>query len=244
MRTVSLCERTPKEHAIAAQREEQRRWGMIRQPQRLPPPPGWITVKFYSHLYKIRHQSAPDMEGHVMLTRCGGLDVRQVMELWGLEDCVVIDPIRWIPIQRTDTNILSPLAVRVLTENTGYIMVIEPTVSKSTAQKRAFRESIRLMSESVTTIADMSSTYTIDLLADHTPLVQWRRSTNRVWHQTKLAKQRFCKRYEAEVLLAQMFASMLIMIFILVILGRGVGKVRFEPRQRAWNWARTGSFVL
>jgi hypothetical protein len=31
---------------------------------------------------------------------------------------------RWIPIPRTDTDILSPLAVRVLTENTGYIMVI------------------------------------------------------------------------------------------------------------------------
>ncbi|ESK88646.1 hypothetical protein Moror_3049 [Moniliophthora roreri MCA 2997] len=204
----------------------------------------WIIVKFYSHLYKIRQQLAPDMEAHVMLTRCGGLDVRQVMNLWGLEDCVPIDPMRWTPAPRTDVNMLSPLAVRVLTENSGCIMFVEPTISKSTAQKRAFREAIRLTLESVTTMADTTSASVSDLLKEYTPMHRLTKSARKAWSKSKLSRQRFLKRYEAEMLMTQMFACMFLMIFIIYMIHTTLGRVRFEPRQRAWNWARTGSFVL
>ncbi|EEB95285.1 hypothetical protein MPER_05766 [Moniliophthora perniciosa FA553] len=174
-----------------------------------------------------------------------------------------IDPMRWTPAPRTDANMLSPLAVRVLTENSGCIMFVgvltinlhfialklnndspEPTVSKSTAQKRAFREAVRLVLESVTKMADTTSATVSDLMKEYTPMNRLTRSANKAWSKSKLSRQRFLKRYEAEVLMAQMFACMFLMIFIIYMIHTTLGRMRFEPRQRAWNWARTGSFML
>ncbi|KAF9075469.1 hypothetical protein BDP27DRAFT_1035093 [Rhodocollybia butyracea] len=113
---VSVNLPTPKELAVAAQTARESTWGMRYPPQRLPPLPGWIRVKFYSHIYKIRYEMLPDMEGEVMLDSSGGLDTRRVCKMWNLEACAPIDPMRWVQFERPDPNWLSPLAVHVLSE--------------------------------------------------------------------------------------------------------------------------------
>ncbi|KIK60909.1 hypothetical protein GYMLUDRAFT_244062 [Collybiopsis luxurians FD-317 M1] len=138
---VALGLPTPKELAVATQAARESTWGMKYPPKRLAPLPGWIRVKFYSHIYKIRHEMLPDMEGEVMLHPNGGLDTRRVCRLWNLEQCAPVDPERWIPVERADPNWLSPLAIRVLSERNNCLLFIEPTpLSPSTAHKRAFRE--------------------------------------------------------------------------------------------------------
>ncbi|KAJ3748385.1 hypothetical protein DFH05DRAFT_1456434 [Lentinula detonsa] len=138
---ISINRPTPEERSVITQAARESTWGM-RHPPKLPPPlPGWIRVKFYSHIYKIRHEMLPDMEGDVQLSRSGWLDLRVVCRIWNLEACTPIDPMRWVPVKPTRLFWLSPIAVRVLSEQNQCIMMIEPTpLSPSTVHKRELRD--------------------------------------------------------------------------------------------------------
>ncbi|KAF5364505.1 hypothetical protein D9757_011971 [Collybiopsis confluens] len=141
---------TPKELAVATQAARESTWGMRYPPKRLAPLPGWIRVKFYSHLYKIRHEMLPDMEGEVQLHPNGSLDTRKDLPQ-------PIDPERWIPVEPANRYWLSPLAIRVLSERNNCLLFIEPTpVSPSTAQKRAFREAALHLQTSLSLLSFVS----------------------------------------------------------------------------------------
>ncbi|KAJ3722173.1 hypothetical protein DFJ43DRAFT_1158444 [Lentinula guzmanii] len=138
---ISINRPTPEERSISTQAARESTWGM-KHPPKLPPPlPGWIRVKFYSHIYKIRHEMLPDMEGDVQLSRSGWLDLRVVCRIWNLEACTPIDPMRWVPVEPTRSFWLSPIAVHVLSAQNQCIMIIEPTpLSPTTAHKRELRD--------------------------------------------------------------------------------------------------------
>ncbi|KAJ3995661.1 hypothetical protein F5050DRAFT_1808463 [Lentinula boryana] len=138
---VSINRPTPAELSVSTQASRESTWGMKYPPRRPPPLPGWIRVSFYSHIYKIRHEMLPDMEGEVKLDRSGWLDVRSVCKLWNLEECKPVDPMRWVPVEPLNSIWLSRLAIRVLSEPNGCMMFIEPTpLSPSTVHKRELRD--------------------------------------------------------------------------------------------------------
>ncbi|KAG7095668.1 hypothetical protein E1B28_006385 [Marasmius oreades] len=244
MRNVSICERTPREHAIYEQIARESHLG-FRQPPRLPPPPQWVTVKFYSHIYKIRQGSAPDMEGDVMLTKSGALDVRQVLNKWGLEECVAIDPMRWTPVYRTRENHLSPLAVQILSEISGCIMFVEPTASKSTTRKRALREATEMVAHSITaffTLILMTILHlVVSFLARYTPFVHWSSEVKRAWRLEAASRAYFMNLYGRTMNITWgivLFATATFWLYMTM------EHIQLAPKQRAWNWARTGSFTL
>ncbi|KAE9402824.1 hypothetical protein BT96DRAFT_936889 [Gymnopus androsaceus JB14] len=159
--SVSLTLPTPKELAEATQAARESTWGMRYPPRRPAPLPGWIRVQFYSHLYRIRHEMLPDMEGEVMLHPSGGLDTRRVCKLWNLEECTPIDPMRWIPFERSEPNWLSPLAVSVLSEQNKCIKFIEPAPpSPTTFHKRTFRQATVHLYTSVCLFSQLSYSLT------------------------------------------------------------------------------------
>ncbi|KAJ4473908.1 hypothetical protein C8R41DRAFT_923999 [Lentinula lateritia] len=162
---ISITLPTPKELAMNTQAARESTWGM-KYPPKLPAPlPGWIRVKFYSHLYKIRHEMLPDMEGDVKLNPSGVLDMRRVCHMWNLERCAPIDPMRWIPVETSHSRWLSPLAVRVLSERNNCLMFIEPTpLSPSTAHKRELREASIYLQTSLSIFSRLSFSVTTECL--------------------------------------------------------------------------------
>ncbi|KAJ3833263.1 hypothetical protein EV361DRAFT_947998 [Lentinula raphanica] len=148
--SVDINRPTPKELSVITQTARENTWGIRYPPKRPPPPPGYIRVRFYSHIYKIRHEMLPDMEDDVQLTG-GYLDLRNVSRLWNLEHCVPIDPERWIPVYPANEVWLSPLAMNVLSSgHTKPIMFIEPgPLSPETIQKRELRDAAFQLSTSL-----------------------------------------------------------------------------------------------
>ncbi|KAL0579913.1 hypothetical protein V5O48_002084 [Marasmius crinis-equi] len=213
-------------------------------------PSRWIRVHFYTHINKVRLGCTPDLIGEAMLSQNGGLDVRQVMDKWGLEDCCAIDPTRWEPFNRTRENHLSALAVRLLSERSGCLIFTEPEVSKSTARKRAFREGAVSLFESITTLLTLIAMTILNIIftpfRNYTPIVEWSQEVRRAWHLEEPTRARLMKEYGKTLKCAGCAIMAILLLASLLLTYSMMGLVEFEaaPRQRAYNWARSGSFVL
>ncbi|KAJ4471479.1 hypothetical protein J3R30DRAFT_1083925 [Lentinula aciculospora] len=181
--TISLNRPSPKELAVSSQTARESTWGMKHPPKRPAPLPGWIRVKFYSHIYKIRYEMLPDMEGDVKLNLSGELDMKKVCQLWNLEACVAIDPMRWIPVESYRPRWLSALAVRVLSERNKCIMFIEPKpLSPSTAHKRKLREASIHLQTSISMLSHLSFSVTSSVVNTSVDFVgRGTAKVNRVW---------------------------------------------------------------
>ncbi|KAF9261752.1 hypothetical protein L218DRAFT_1001534 [Marasmius fiardii PR-910] len=186
------------------------------------------------------------MEGDVMLTKNGALDVRQVMNKWGLEECVAIDPMRWTPVYRTQENHLSPLAVRVLSEISGCIMFVEPTPSKSTTRKRNIREATWMLAHTIRAFFALITmtllSLVISFLARCTPFVQWGLEVKRAWRLEAASRAHLVNKHGRTMRIASW--TVLFATFVFWFYTTMEHTVQFAPKQRAWNWARTGSFTL
>ncbi|KAF5354358.1 hypothetical protein D9758_010756 [Tetrapyrgos nigripes] len=179
MPTPCVTSPTPKELAAATQQAREASFGMRFPPNPPPPPPGAVRVMFYSHMYKVMRGSEEDMNADVMLEADGGLDINKLCKMWGLENCLAIDPQRWTVERRPDESKLSGVAVHVLTEGLKRpLMFTEIPVSKHTERIRAIRE----IALNIGNVCSLSAALFFGLLWDLfntcTPIPYWYRKTH------------------------------------------------------------------
>ncbi|KAF9222429.1 hypothetical protein BS17DRAFT_783699 [Gyrodon lividus] len=134
--TPSIFFRTPQEHLNNA-------W---KKGKGLPesPPPGHVRV----HLYVGWSEGCDETEflmshtalkGDFPVEPSGYLSLARVKSKWGLENCAAIDPARRMMFDSSNPNYLSPLAIRVLTDNSGVLKLFEPKPSDDTIAMREVR---------------------------------------------------------------------------------------------------------
>ncbi|KAJ7288801.1 hypothetical protein C8J57DRAFT_1281245 [Mycena rebaudengoi] len=135
----SVFERTPEEHACATTRHLEKQRATVVWPPETSVPPRCVRVHFYAHRFKVRDGLRPDMEGVLPLTKTGELSLFSVRRLWGLETCLIIDPLELKLGFPSDPNWLPAGAVEELVKKHGCIKIIEPYVSYETLVKRNIR---------------------------------------------------------------------------------------------------------
>ncbi|KAJ7274071.1 hypothetical protein C8J57DRAFT_1314510 [Mycena rebaudengoi] len=228
--------KSPQELALATIRVTEKQRQLILEPTVPPPPPGYVRVQFYTHLFKIYDRSPPDIVSDIPLNRSGGLDLISVKRLWGLETCLPVDPLRWKPFQPTHTNYLSAVAIRVLSEGEGCINFIEPTVSHQTLIQRQ----TRCVVSGLTTVLSLTCLRGVEMVVEcleaDTPLpALYRRLRRSVKRRTS----------RIQMLEWQEILNILILFaWIFLVFGSLTGYVQFAPRERGRKWVRTGSFSL
>ncbi|KAJ7147077.1 hypothetical protein C8R43DRAFT_1011754 [Mycena crocata] len=225
--------KSPQELSAATIRSTEKQRQLILEPASPPPPPGYVRVQFYSHLYRIYDMSPPDLIADIPLCRSGGLNLDAVKRKWGLETCLPVDPLRWKPFQPTHSNYLSAVAIQLLSHGQGCIKFIEPSVSCQTLIQRQTREVVLGVASLAHLIFLRAFEMVSECLEADTPVPALYR--------------RVCRR--ARILASQLeweeVGNLLILclwFFVVVALSRGY--VEIAPRERARNWVRTGSFSL
>ncbi|CAK5270335.1 unnamed protein product [Mycena citricolor] len=222
--------KSPQEHASETARYAEREFQLVIQRVPRKPAPGHIRVHFYSHLYQVYDGAPPDMTADFPLCPRGGLDVNLVKGAWGLETCTPVDPLRWKPVEPTHVNYLSPVALRVLSEEQdGCIKVIEPFVSQTTLIQRQTRHAIL----ATVTVLYVICARWLDLVyqcleTDTTLIAHLRRSKRRLAAVTI--------DWEAVV------TNILLAAWGLLVYAYFNGNI--AANQRLHNWARTGSLSL
>ncbi|KAG6829835.1 hypothetical protein H0H87_009992 [Tephrocybe sp. NHM501043] len=86
--------------------------------------------------YVYRRFWRASLEAILPLTPDGGLDLKLVKDLWGLETCIPVSPIRWKAVEPTTSDSLSPFAVVELRELYDCISFIEPPNTEAYRKKR------------------------------------------------------------------------------------------------------------
>ncbi|KAK1215988.1 hypothetical protein PQX77_021389 [Marasmius sp. AFHP31] len=140
--------------------------------------------------------------------------------------------------------------MRVLTEGTGAVTFIEPTVTKSTTRKRAFREGLVTLSESVTAFFTLVVMTILDVIVSffrrHTPFIDWALKVRCAWRLEAQSREFFKKEIRRTMKDAGWVAIIVLLAISLLLAYTTMGPIDFEfaPRERAWNWARTGVFDI
>ncbi|KAF9235261.1 hypothetical protein BU15DRAFT_51560 [Melanogaster broomeanus] len=132
----SIFFRTPQEHLN----------NMWKNGERLPqsPPPRHVRVHLYvgwregcdETEYFMSHAA---LKGDFPLEPSGYLSLARVKSKWGLENCAAIDPTRRMKFDSSKPDYLSPLAIKVLTDNSGVLKLFEPKPSNDTIAMREMR---------------------------------------------------------------------------------------------------------
>ncbi|KAJ6588726.1 hypothetical protein B0H19DRAFT_1100866 [Mycena capillaripes] len=225
--------KSPQELAVVTARSMEKQRQLILEPASPPPPPGYVRVHFYSHLYRIFDRAPPDMAADVPLCRSGGLDLEVVKRRWGLETCQPIDPLRWKPFEPTHPNYLSAVAIELLSYGEGCIKVIEPTVSHQTLIQRQTREVILGVVCLVQLVCRRSAEMVYECLEADTPLPALYRRMRRRAPQISMA-------WKWE----EIFSFLVLCLWIGLAVATFGGYVELAPRERARKWVHTGSFSL
>ncbi|ESK91458.1 hypothetical protein Moror_2682 [Moniliophthora roreri MCA 2997] len=162
-----------------------------------------IRVQFYSHISKIHRKCLPDMEASIDLDEEKRLHISHVSALWGLDSCVPVDretgrPLYQLVGRGTNGIIEFPWVLKLQHEklneeeiffdnrdvmhkrkvkDTGTIMFIEPSTSKYTSRKRAFRESRMMFFQAIimlcTLMNDIVKQTLLDSKAGFLKLYHW-----------------------------------------------------------------------
>ncbi|KAJ7781822.1 hypothetical protein DFH07DRAFT_791766 [Mycena maculata] len=173
------------------------------------------------------------MSADIPLCRSGGLDLDAVKRHWGLETCLPVDPLRWKPFQPRHRDYLSPVAVQVLSYDQGCIKFIEPTVSHQTLMQRQTREVILGFASLIQLVCFRVFEMVCECLEADTPFPRLYRRLRRQVPRISLA-------WKWEEILNLVILG----IWIALAVGSFTGYIQMAPRERARNWARTGSFSL
>ncbi|KAF7288977.1 hypothetical protein MIND_01414300 [Mycena indigotica] len=152
----SIFDPTPQEHieAYSALLDQQTATHVWKPA--LDAPPAHVKVQFFLLRYKVSHNLRPDIQAIIPLESSGSLSLFNVMKMWGLETCVVIDSDRMRLGFSSDPNYLSAATVKILIDRYGCIKLIEPYVSASTLITRHTRQilvSLGLISQSYLILA-------------------------------------------------------------------------------------------
>ncbi|KAF7365053.1 hypothetical protein MVEN_00376500 [Mycena venus] len=225
--------KSPQELTLATARSIEKQCQLILEPAPYPPPPGYVRVHFYSHLYRIYDKSPPDLAADIPLCRSGGLDLDVVKRQWGLETCLPVDPLRWKPFQPTHPDYLSAVAVEVLSHGQGCIKVIEPTVSHQTLMQRHTREVVLGMASLVQLSCLRSFEMVYDCLETDTPLPALCR---RLHKRTR----RIASAWKWD----EIFSFLILCLWIALAVASFGGYIQWAPGERARKWVHTGSFSL
>ncbi|KAJ7592066.1 hypothetical protein C8J56DRAFT_886792 [Mycena floridula] len=231
----TIFTKTPKEHMDA---ELARRDDLGYDPVKaaVPAPPGYIQVQFYTSLNRIRRCQDPDLIGSFPLEPNGSLSLERVAELWGLESCVAIDPMRW---QETAAgSVLSPLAVFVLSERQQHIKIIEPPISKKTMYIRSIRQCLIFPF----IISRMLLELTFDSLEPRRKSLPTPESLveNKFEWEKRSRGSIFVPQYGARGVLMAVLLNVLVLIMFVIIAMR---YLHFEPRAMVYNWAKSAVAV-
>ncbi|KAL0071252.1 hypothetical protein AAF712_001818 [Marasmius tenuissimus] len=138
--------------------------------------------------------------------------------------------------------------MRVLTESTGAVTFIEPTATKSTTRKRAFREGLVTLFESITAFFTLVVMTILDVIVSffrqHTPFVNWALEVRRAWRLEAQSREFLKKEIGRTMKDAGLVVLVVLLAISLLLAYTMMGPIEFEfaPRERAWNWARTGVF--
>ncbi|KAF9457600.1 hypothetical protein BDZ94DRAFT_1272796 [Collybia nuda] len=234
----SIFTKSPQELDFDAIRERNRMsYAMKHFPKREPTPPGYIRVHFFASLDLFRQmERKPNLVALIPLEPSGELDLKRVRDVWGLDSCSPIDPLRWTTFGPTSDR-LSPLAVHILAERHAAINFIEPHVSGSTRRKRAIRARF------VPWWQWMRNTYHInqfrveDFVQRHTSLIIWHQEAVQwgrgvVWRVEKWMSE------HDEVL--RMLFALLILAFILLIVSVTGGFIDLGLSNYAMSWVGAG----
>ncbi|KAF7365094.1 hypothetical protein MVEN_00380700 [Mycena venus] len=226
--------KSPQELTLVTARSIEKQRQLILEPVPSPPPPGYVRVHFYSHVYQIYDKSPPDLAADVPLCRSGGLDLDVVKRQWGLETCLPVDPLRWKPFLPTHPDHLSAVAIEVLSYGQGCIKVIEePTASHRTLMQRHTREVVLGMASLFQLSCFRSFEIVYECLETDTPLpVLYRRLRG---HTRRIAS---AWKWD------EIFSLLILCIWIGLAVASFGGYIQWAPRERARKWVHTGSFSL
>ncbi|KAG9316874.1 hypothetical protein JVU11DRAFT_2950 [Chiua virens] len=129
---TALFHKTPQEHLNGM-------WKIIKK---LPPTPPSSHVRVHVYLgwtpgcddteFVMRHSA---LVADFPLDHAGRLSLARVTSKWTLRGCTPIDPCRRAPFELVQPGYLSPLAIRVLTDE-GVVKLFEPTPSEGTLAMR------------------------------------------------------------------------------------------------------------
>lgn len=156
--------------------------------------------------------------------------MRRVRELWGLETCAPVDPIRWNVFTPASDRI-SPLGVATLSEHFHTLRFIEPHVSRPTAIKRRIRDTIVPLLVSLDDFGSRISRF----LGIHALLVVW---LSHVQTQRRVVEWRLERWVSEHEELGKMIAAILILAFIVFVISvmEGFIEVDFGVKERAGGW--------
>ncbi|KAF4563029.1 hypothetical protein EYR36_003464 [Pleurotus pulmonarius] len=212
-------------------------------------PHGHARVAFYDGLWKIMELKCADLYADIPLEPCGGLDLRKVCAVWGLEGCQPIDPMRWTIFEPGSPHFLSSVAVKVLSDYDGCIKIIEPPLSDSAQRKRRMREVTSDITVTLMSLATMIplavQTYASEFLDEHTSLARMYRNS---WRERKQLKRKAVSWVSwlcgFEIDWAAAARLLIVVVTLVMLVAVLTGRVELAVRQRARNWARTGSISL
>ncbi|KAI0821328.1 hypothetical protein BC629DRAFT_1460035 [Irpex lacteus] len=158
-----ILSRTPEEHALKAQlclehcntviKRIRTTEGTIYEPYLDMPPVanGSVRVKFYPTLKFLYRDSVLSVGIH--LCPAGALDLSVARRAWGLQNCYAVECIRLDLFQPANcADILSPMAVRLLTDGQYWLRVVEqPTLGRVCVRgmRRNIQRGTRLIKERI-----------------------------------------------------------------------------------------------
>ncbi|KAJ6622626.1 hypothetical protein B0H10DRAFT_2013595 [Mycena sp. CBHHK59/15] len=175
------------------------------------------------------------MAADIPLCRSGGLDLDVVRRRWGLDTCLPVDPLRWKPFQPTHPEYLSAVAIQVLSEGEGCLKFIEPTVSTQTLVQRQTRQVVL----GIVALLRLTCLRVIEMFAQcleaDTPLPS----------MCRRARQSLRRRApRIKIGWDDLLNFMILCCWLFLAVGSVGGYFQIAPRERARNWARTGSLSL
>ncbi|KDQ56331.1 hypothetical protein JAAARDRAFT_194985 [Jaapia argillacea MUCL 33604] len=115
----ALFEKTPEEHLEDAR---------VRDRNQGPPPrkvpDRHVRIAWYPSLDLVNTKVC-HVEWDIPLEPCGDLDLGKLKRRWGFDDCSAVDPYRYTLVKPANPDRLTALALRVLQEGQGYVILIE-----------------------------------------------------------------------------------------------------------------------
>ncbi|KAF8231543.1 hypothetical protein L208DRAFT_1362156 [Tricholoma matsutake] len=237
---LSVFTPSPKELSDAAQLARSRLTYVMRlrfDMNKCPPPPGYVRVQFFMSLDMIKYVGRkPSLEADLPLEPTGEFDMKRVRELWGLEKCVPIDPVRWKVFEPVSDRI-SPLAVMTLSAHYNALRFIEPSVSQSTLIKRRIRHAAVPRLLALYTFYTAVSRRCEQFLAHYTSLIVWYSAAQRQREIFEWRLQRWAS--ENEELGRMVLALCIIAIIVFIVsLMEGYVDVGSTERVERWIWMR------
>ncbi|EGO00692.1 hypothetical protein SERLA73DRAFT_178578 [Serpula lacrymans var. lacrymans S7.3] len=178
----SVFQRTPEERLEAI-------WNGRKVGLSPEPPAGHLRVKFYVE-YEKDYDLAVTWSVLVAdfpLEPSGEFNFARVKRKWALESCQAIDPVRLIPFESQRPDVLSAIAVKVLTEETRELLIYEPSPSERTLKIREKRMRVVRRYEASVENAQEAIVHKVDAVANCLSSRPFQRAgvvTTRSWPNT------------------------------------------------------------